>query len=475
MRFLLNKWRGMHAGARASIVFALSSFILKGISFLTTPIFTRLLEPSHYGVIATYNSWLSIIEVFALLGLTSAGVFNVGLNDYKDRRDKYMSVVLTVCNLITIGTFAVIFVLKAIFGEDFLLPYDLLAVMMIYFIFSPATVFWVTRQRYEYKYKAAFALTVMSAIVSQGASVVAVMLIDGDPASVKIWSGVLAGLLFQIPIYIMLFYRGRSFFDGRIWKDVLRFALPLLPHYLAQHVMAGSDKIMISELYSDAAAGIYAVVANISLIATVVWSAVNASLIPFTFEKINDKKYKDVDGVVFPILLVYAVVCIGVALIAPEVLMILAPEEYYSGIYAVPPIIAVAFLSALYNVYANIEFYHKRSGGIAVATIVAASVNIALNYLLIPTMGFIGASYTTLASNVILVAMHYFGYRRCQKERVYNDKLVLPLGALCVLLCLSCNLLYLNNIVRYCVIGAVAVVVLIKHKAIIGLIKSLGG
>lgn len=475
MRFLLNKWKAMPAGARSSVVFALSSFILKGISFLTTPIFTRLLEPAHYGIIATYNSWLSIIEVFALLGLTSAGVFNVGLNDYKDSRDRYMSVVLTVCNLITVATFAVIFALKAFFGPDFLLPYDLLAVMMIYFIFSPATVFWVTRQRYEYKYKAAFVLTIMSTVVSQGASVVCVMLMDGDPASVKIWSSVLAGLVFQIPVYLMLFCRGRTFFDKRIWKDVLRFALPLLPHYLAQHVMAGSDKIMISELYSDAAAGIYSVVANISLIATVVWSAVNASLIPFTFERVNEKKYKEIDRVVLPILLVYAVMCVGVALVAPEVLMILAPEEYYSGIYAVPPIIAVAFLSALYNVYANIEFYHKRSGRIAMATIVSAVINIVLNFLLIPQMGFIGASYTTLAANIVLVAMHYVGYRACQKERVYNDKRIIPLGIACVALCLCCNLLYLNTIVRYCVIGAVAVAVLIKHKAIIGLIKSLRG
>ena len=471
--FLLNKWRAMPAGARSSVVFALSSFILKGISFLTTPIFTRLLEPAHYGIIATYNSWQSIIEVFALLGLTSAGVFNVGLNDYKNDRNRYVSVVLTVCNLITLCTFGVIFGLKALIGPDFLLPYDLLAVMFIYFIFSPATVFWVTRQRYEYKYRAAFAVTVLSTVVSQGASVVCVMLMDGDPVSVKIWSGVLAGLIFQIPIYLMLYGRGRCFFDGGIWKSVLAFAIPLLPHYLAQHVMAGSDKIMISELYSESAAGIYAVVANISLIATVVWSAVNASLIPFTFERINEKKYKDIDRVVFPILLVYAVVCIGVALAAPEVLMILAPEEYYSGIYAVPPIIAVAFLSALYNVYANVEFYHKRSGSIALATIVAATVNIGLNLVLIPTMGFVGAAYTTLISNVILVAMHYFGYRRCQKERAYGDGRIILLGVACVALCLACNLLYINNAVRYCVLGAALIAVFIKRKALIGLVKSL--
>lgn len=44
----------MHDGAKASIVFAMSSFIIKGISFVTTPIFTRILETSEYGIVTTY-------------------------------------------------------------------------------------------------------------------------------------------------------------------------------------------------------------------------------------------------------------------------------------------------------------------------------------------------------------------------------------------------------------------------------------
>ena len=350
---------------------------------------------------------------------------------------------------------------------------NLLLTMFIHFIFSPASVFWITRQRYEYKYKAAFAVSIGSTLVSQGVSVLCVMYIDANPANVKIWSSTLAVLLFQVPIYVLLYAKGKKLVDLKIWKNVLIFALPLLPHYLAQHVMLGSDKIMLTNLYSDTASGIYSVVSNISLIATVLWGAVNASLIPFTFEKLNDKKYNDISRVVLPLLAAYAVVCVGVTLVAPEVLMILAPKEYYSGIYAVPPIAVCAFLSALYNIYANIEFYHKKSGKIAVATIVSAVVNITLNLLLIPYFGFVAAAYTTLISNIVLIIMHYFGYRRCQKDRVYNDKVILLLAVACLVLCILCNLLYINNIIRYVVIALVAIGVLIKHKAIIKIVKTL--
>ena len=43
----------------------------------------RSTDIDEYGIVTMYNSWVSIIEIFAVLGLTSAGVFNVGLNDNK--------------------------------------------------------------------------------------------------------------------------------------------------------------------------------------------------------------------------------------------------------------------------------------------------------------------------------------------------------------------------------------------------------
>lgn len=83
--------------------------MIKGVNFITTPIFTRIINQTEYGTIQEYNSWQTILEVFALLGLTSAGVFNVGMKDYKNQRSQYMSSVLAFCNIVTIIVFSVIF------------------------------------------------------------------------------------------------------------------------------------------------------------------------------------------------------------------------------------------------------------------------------------------------------------------------------------------------------------------------------
>ena len=470
-----TKWGGLSVQSRAALVFSICSLFLKGIAFITTPIYTRLMSTTEYGIVAEYSSWYSILEVFALLGFTSAGAFNSGLNEYRGRRSEYISTVLLLCNGITIGFFVLVFLLKIFLGDTFILPGNQLIPMMINFIFYPAQIFWITWQRYEYKYKMPAIITLVSTVVVQLITVLSILYIQSyEPSIVKIWCSAIAPLLFSVPIYILLLKKEFSF-DASICKSLILFALPLVPHYLAQHIMSSADRIMISRLSSQADAAIYSIAANVSLISTVVWNAINASLIPYLYENLNTKSYSNIRRISTPILIGYAAICFLVSLIAPEAIMILGPEEYQAGVYAIPPIAITAFLTAFYNFYANIEFYHKKSKNIATATIIACGVDVVLNYLLIPLIGFVGAAYTTLIANVVLIALHYYGYRKCQNEKVYDDKIFILIAIGCVTLCEVCNLLYLNNVVRYLFILLLVVICVIKRTNLIEIYQRIKG
>ena len=474
MKKLFQKWHNLPDATKSSLAFMFSSFLTTGLSVITTPIFTRLIDQEQYGIVAIYYSWLGIVDVFALLGLTSAGVFNVGLNDYKDRRDKYISSILTLCNLMTIAVFGALFLAKYFIGEDFILPMNLLVLMFIHFIFSPANIFWITREKYEYRYKLSTIITVLSSAVSLGVSLLFVKFMESDRlGEVRLWSAEMAVLLFYVPIYLYILLKGKKLVNLSIWKQTITFALPLIPHYLAQHVMASADTIMISEMVSDADAGIYSVVSTIGKIVTIVWSAINVSLIAITFEALNVKNYQKLKGLTLTLVIVYGALCFAVTLIAPEILMILAPDNYAKGVYVVPPVACASFLSALYNIYGNVEFYHKKSFNIATATIVATVVNIVLNFILIPKFTYTGAAYTTFASYVVLILMHYIGYRRAEKERVYNDKMLIFVATVITALCVASSLLYTNSMVRYVIIGVIFVTMILEHRAIIKKIKAL--
>ena len=78
---LISRYRQMPKGVKASFWTIVSSILLKGIGFITLPIFTRLLTTSEYGILSIYSSWVSLLSI--LLTFTVwGGVFNVGMVKY---------------------------------------------------------------------------------------------------------------------------------------------------------------------------------------------------------------------------------------------------------------------------------------------------------------------------------------------------------------------------------------------------------
>ena len=82
MQKLLNKYRGLSLVAKATIWYMICSVLQKGISVITTPIFTRLLTTEEYGLYSVYVSWESIFIIFVSLRLDYT-VFNKGMSKYK--------------------------------------------------------------------------------------------------------------------------------------------------------------------------------------------------------------------------------------------------------------------------------------------------------------------------------------------------------------------------------------------------------
>ena len=471
---MFSKWEKLPKSARSALVF--------GVSFLLTPLFTRIMDTEQYGFVTRYNSWHYILEVFALLGMASVGAFNVGLNDYRDRRDRFVSGMLILCNISTIITFGVILFIKYFFFRTIVLPAVMLLIMLVGYLISPALTFYTARCRYEYRYKPAAVATIISVFVGQGLSVAMVLMAaNGNPpfgmaeSDLKVL-GVTAGLVIvALPLYILAIKRGGIKPDMKMVKSMTLFALPLLPHYLALHVMNGADRIMVGNLVSDGAAGIYGVASAIGYATSYIWTAINGSLMPFVFEKKNSGDIESIRRVTRLIVTFYAGLVVMVTLAAPELLMILAPEEYSEGLKAIPPIAAMIFLNALYNIYASIEFYYKRSIGIAISTIIAAVVNIVLNLIFIPEYGLTAAAYTTLVANAVLTFCHYVGFRICCKEKLFSNRSFLLISILCTASCLGISLLYEENIIRYAIMAVVCLIILIKHRYIIDVIKTAMG
>lgn len=468
---MLENIKNMPKAVKASIVIFLASFISQGISFFTTPIFTRLMSIEEYGIIAQYNSWLSIITVFSTLSL-SAGVFQVAMSEFDKDRDRFVFSAMVLSNVATLCTYGVIFIFLNKFTVIFELPISLIVSMFLYNMFYPAMLMWLARERYEYNYVKVAVISIGAALASQIISVLCVVLIkDTNLGIVKAWSSAIPLCVFSIFLYLSMAIKSKFKVSGKYVKYALLFNLPLLIHYLAQYVLRSTDKIMITHYLGEGSTGIYSLAETIASISTLAWAAMNSSLTPTIYDNLKIKKYDVINKAVIAVTALFGLCCFCVALVGPEVIYILGSSKYASGIHLIPPIAASCLLQAVYSNYSSIAFYYHKRFSTCIMTIIAAMLNIAFNCLLIPRYGFIGAAYATEIAYFIYTFLHFLNYRRIVgKEYVFDNKSIWEITAIITTLCLASSFLYPYPIARWGLIFIFAVVAIMKRKLILGLV-----
>lgn len=476
--FGFRRLKNASVSVKATLAFGIASFAVSGINYITTPIFTRILSTSDYGVIAVYNSWYEIIRVFATMTLIFPGILQVGLYEHSGNRWKYLSSMQGVITSTT-GILAVLYFLfhERISGIIKLSP-SLMVLMLFVCVFQSATTLWTTKQRYEYNYKITIWVTIGSAVFAQLVAIIAVLVMRQHPAVslayVRLWSSGAVNIIVGIVLFIYILSKGKKPVDFPLWRATIIVAIPLIPHYLSSVILHSTDKIMISQMVGDDKAGIYSLAATLSSLGVLFWRALSTTFSPFINSKLGERKFKDINDSVLPLLTIVGLTCVLGALAAPEIIRILATKDYLAGIYVIPPIVIGIFLHALYDVFSAVAFFHKKSTKIMIASVVAALSNLILNYLCIKKFGFIAAGYTTMISNLILTTMHYFNMRKIESEKIYNLKFILASIAEVSIGCLACNLLYrTNNYIRYALILVVLGAIFSQRRKVITAINNM--
>lgn len=465
---------------RASIAYMFASLLTKGISIITMPIFTRIMSSAEMGVTTTFNSWQSLIGSVAGLALCS-GSFSVAMQEFKNRRDQYEASILGLSTLASIILF-LIYIFNIPFWNSLLdLTTPLVVLMIVGFIFLPATDYWLARQRYEYKYKSAVLISVVSSVLSTIVSIICVLLAKNNGVdslgSIRLFGIYSVTLLIGVFFYYRILHSAHYKIDFHDWGYALKINIPLVVHTLSKHILDVSDRTMISKMVNQSAVGIYGILYNLSSISLIVWNAINNSIVPTMFENMSKGKEEEkrFNGNITIIIMIYGIVAFLISLIAPEIVLLLTTPEYYEAIYIMPPISAGIFFTALYNIFGNVLIYHKKTIYVMISTIIAAVVNLILNYIGIMSFGYMAAAYTTLLCYILLAIMQYFAMLKVHGYDPFNTKFLIIVSFIIVVLCMSCIVLYKYTIIRYIIAVAILLIAFYKRKIIFAKIKSIRG
>ncbi len=471
IRSVIQKFRNASPAVKASMALFFANLVLKGLSLISGPVFTRIMPVEQYGIVSTFASWESLLSVIITLNL-SAGVFNNGMLDFKGDRDAFQFSLLVISSVMAVVGFCVFLLFRAPLLRLFELPALAVYLMFLKFLFVPAYSYWSARQRYEYQYKALTVITILSAVLSMVIGILAVLHADDSKAAItRIAAMEGVSIAIGVVFFFVLIFKARFRFNKRYCAYALKFNVPLVPHYLSMYVLSSSDRIMITKMIHASATAIYSVAYTAASVLTIVWQSIDASLSPWIYEKLAVGQKAAVRKITTNIVLLFAGMALGCTLLAPEIMMILAPASYSSGIYVIPPVSAGVFFTAMYSIYMRIELYYKQTGFATMATTMAALLNIALNFIFIKLFGAVAAGYTTMVCYALLALFHYFNVKKRGYADILNNQAFFIISMAVILGMVIISLLYNYLYIRIALIVIAAALFIWKRKQIMRLVR----
>ena len=408
---------------KASMFYMVGNLFDKAIAFITIPIFTRMLSTSEYGILNTYTSWVSIFAI--IVGLSLGQTLRSAYYEKKGELESYLSSIYTLAIIDFVITVFVALIISLFFDFQITRFMLVLCVSQSFMQFVRDTYAMKLMMAMNYV-KRTLVLAVPNILVAI-LSIVFIWFMDNDKYMGRIYAYVLVYAFITLICLISQFYKGKVLVNKSYWKYGLSLSLPLILHSISCVILSNSDRIMITKFTNASETGIYSLIYNMSMMTTVITSSFENVWIPWFSEKMNVGELKSINHAVFPYIFGTSALVAGVMFVCPEALMVLAPKTYWGGKYMIPPLMCAVFITFLYTISVNLEYYKKSTKTIAKNTMIAASTNIVLNFIFIPQFGAVAAAYTTLASYIISFVLHYIDGKHLNKELFPIKSYVLPL------------------------------------------------
>lgn len=479
MKKIINKYKRMGVAAKAGVWFVFCNLLTKGISTITVPIFTRLLTTEEYGTYSIYLSWLNIFTIITSLNLYY-GAYNNALNRYRDdkTRNRYIASMQGITTSLVV-VLALIYVANIDFWNNVIgLPTPIMCLMLIELFVAPATLFWSGRQRFEYHYKKMVIVTLLKSALNPILGLLFVFTWDSHHEMARILGIAISEVCISGSILVYQFLKGKTFFDKKFWKYALSFNIPLLPHYLSGTILNQGDRIMIQKMVGRGEVAIYSIAYNVGMLIQIFTNAINNAMTPWMYERLNEKDFKAIRKNTTYILLGLAMIIIAMMFFAPEVVLIFGSKKYIDAIYVVPPVAASVFFIFLFNIFAIPQMYYEDKRFMPIASMIAAVLNLILNYIFIRIYGYFAAGYTTLVCYIVYSIGHfYFSKAVCKKHmpgvELFEIQKIVLIGSFLVGCSILFNFLYRFTIIRYFLGGVLVTILLIQKKKIVCLIKEI--
>ena len=424
-----------------SFIYIVGVALNQGINFLLLVIFLpSVLSPDDYALVALYSLWVNVCLSF--ISLQSASSVNNALVEHGESKlNSYLFSISLLSVFASIITILIVLIFNNSIESIIGFPTFFVILIIVQAGISSFAALQLEKNRVLKKAFPAVAWSSSIPVLRICLSVALVLFVFKSNYLGDIYGFSIAAILIGLVAFAKTAYDAKLKFNFNYIKFALPITVPIIFHSISNLILTGTDKVMLYQMLGRSEMGIYSFIFNISILPTGLWFAINNSWSVEYFEKLINNDIDSIKTLTNTYIKFIFCVYVLVLLVLPEVIYIIAPPEYFSGVTYASFIMAGGFFTFLYTICSVHQIYAKKTIYIPTATVISAVLNIGLNLLFIPRYGAFGAAISSVISFFILFMMHYiFSKFVIGGFPIEFKRLVIP-GALVACLSLFVNLL----------------------------------
>ena len=387
-------------------LYSASSVLARGFSFLSVPIFTRILSPADYGALdlLTYMAML----IFLVLGAAieqAVGRFYVDNKDEKSRREIASTALFY--NVIIFSLFVPLAPWFAqLLSDRWLDGHVGPGTVLIVFGFTWAqAIFNATNNQLRYVFMAReYALcNVGNVILSTLLGFAFLVWLRLGVAGVFLGQ-MLGQIIFSgVSIYLARGSYGLTF-KWPVLRRMLKYSLPLVPGSIAFFVMQYVDRYALNELKGLSEVGVYGMAARIASLLNLFLMGFQGAWWPLMLEKFREPgapiQFRNVFNAY---LLVTLTLLVSLSLLGREMLLLLTTPEFAEGFTLLPPLVFSVILGSIAAYFTYGIQIAEKSHYRLILNVTALVTSVVLNFALIPAWGVMGAAIANVSASLLLV------------------------------------------------------------------------
>lgn len=416
-----NKYKQLFTN---TLIFAIGSIGSKFITFLLIPLYTYALSAEEYGLSELVVTGINLLIPFLSLSIQDA-LLRYGLDKKYDRDSVFTNCIF----ILLIGTIVSILIMPLISLYKPISNYSLYFVLLLIFnmirnVFSIQT---KVLEKNKIFATDAIIYSLSSALFSYVLMILLNYKVDGYFISL-ILSNIISiiYLTFKCDIFKTI---NKSKFDLSLLKIMLSFSIPLILNAVSWWIVNSSDRIMLNIIVDAAAVGIYSVSAKIPSIITNITSIFNQAWMISSIKEYDDNRdskfyLQTFEGYHFILIVLSALFIIFIKIF----MMIYVSRSFYESWKYIPLLMMGSIFYSYANFFGAVYMSAKKNMNIMLTTLLAAIVNIILNFILIPLSGIMGAVIATFISYGIVGIYRLIGVKSIISFNLNYKKVFLELA-----------------------------------------------